>query len=154
MLKPAPAPERATWIATLAKAPLSQLEAQIAPLDDLPPYAFLRQPEIGLTMVRGRVEGTGAPFNLGEMTITRCVVQLTHGENAIAGFGYVAGRSRRHAELAAFCDALLQHPDWQAVIQAQVIEPLQQFAAKQRATQAAEVEATRVNFFTMLRGEG
>ena len=119
-----------------------------------PDYGFLRSPEIGLAMVRGRTEGTGEPFNLGEMTVTRCVVQLAGPEGeAISGFGYVAGRSQRHGELAALCDALLQHSDWQAAVQAQVIEPLQAAAAAARAAEAAQVESTRVNFFTMLRGE-
>jgi alpha-D-ribose 1-methylphosphonate 5-triphosphate synthase subunit PhnG len=142
-------------MAILAKAPLSLLETCVAALGDLPTYTFLRSPEIGLAMVRGRVDGTGAPFNLGEMTLTRCVVQMAvPTAPAIAGFGYVAGRSRRHAELAAVCDALLQHPDWQALVCEQVLQPLEAAAQARRETQAAQSEATRVNFFTLLRGEG
>lgn len=133
----------------LAKAPLTLLEQCVATLEGVPEYGFLRSPEVGLTMVRGRAEGTGQPFNLGEMTLTRCVVQL----GGITGFGYVAGRSKRHAELAALCDGLLQHPDWEGQVQQQVIAPLQVEAQEKRDRNAAEVESTRVNFFTMLRGE-
>lgn len=136
-------------MSVLAKAPLMLLEECVATLDDVPGYGFLRSPEVGLTMVRGRAEGTGQPFNLGEMTLTRCVVQL----DELTGFGYVAGRSKRHAELAAVCDGLLQHPGWHDRVQAQVIIPLQAAAQAKRERQAAEVESTRVNFFTMLRGE-
>ncbi|MEM8810012.1 MAG: phosphonate C-P lyase system protein PhnG, partial [Cyanobacteria bacterium P01_G01_bin.38] len=68
-------------------------------------------------------------------------------------FGYVAGRSHRHAELAAFCDALLQHPSWHHKIYSTVITPLEQAAKTNRDHQARQVEATRVNFFTMQRGE-
>lgn len=142
-------------MAILAKAHLDQLEALISSLKSLPEYTFLRPPEIGLAMVRGRAEGIGNPFNLGEMTLTRCVVQIEAvAAEAIAGFGYVAGRSHRHAELAALCDALLQHPDWHNLINAQVIQPLQQSARDRLSQQVAETEATRVNFFTMPRGEG
>lgn len=147
-------------MSTLAKAPLPLLEECIQALEGLPEYGCLRSPEIGLTMVRGRVEGTGQPFNLGEITITRCVVQLSLADDgqgkgeAIAGFGYVAGRSQRHAEIAALCDALLQHPGWQSRVQSQVIEPLQAAAREKQMIQEAEVESTRVNFFTLLRGEG
>lgn len=138
----------------LAKAALAQLEDCVTAMGTLPDYRCLRSPEIGLVMVRGRAEGTGQPFNLGEMTLTRCVVQLAETQGAaIVGFGYVAGRSLRHAELAAVCDALLQHPEWRAIVQAQVIEPLQATAQEQRAAQAAQTETTRVNFFTLLRGE-
>lgn len=154
MVDTAQAPLRPTWMSALAKAPLALLEERIATLGTLPQYHFLRMPEIGLAMVRGRAEGTGQPFNLGEMTLTRCVVQLElFGDGSISGFGYVAGRSQRHAELAAVCDALLQHPDWQAQVQAQVIEPLQGAAHEKRIAETAEVESTRVNFFTLLRGE-
>jgi alpha-D-ribose 1-methylphosphonate 5-triphosphate synthase subunit PhnG len=141
-------------MSALAKAPLALLEEQVATLGALPEYRFLRSPEIGLAMVRGRAEGAGQPFNLGEMTMTRCVVQLERaGDDSISGFGYVAGRSQRHAELAAVCDALLQHQDWQFKVQTQVIEPLKVAADAQRAAETAEVESTRVNFFTLLRGE-
>ncbi len=145
---------RSRWMATLAKGSLEQLEVQVATLGELPSYRFLRSPEIGLVMVRGRMDGTGAPFNLGEMPITRCVVQLEGpADVVIAGFGYVAGRSHRHAELAAVCDALLQHPDWYPRLQTQVLDPLQAAASAANATIAAEVEATRVNFFTLMRGD-
>lgn len=146
---------RARWMAVLSQATLTQLELCLSALEDMPAYHFLRSPEIGLAMVRGRAAGTGAPFNLGEMTITRCVVQFPGPDgDAIAGFGYVAGRSRRHAELAAVCDALLQHPDWRDRVRVQVIEPLVAAAEQQATEVAAQVEATKVNFFTLLRGEG
>lgn len=146
---------KSSWMATLAKAPLSLLEERVETLGQSPRYEFLRTPEIGLTMVRGRVGGTGQPFNLGEMTITRCIVHVYFDPDheSLAGFGYVAGRSPRHAELAAICDALLQHPDWHATVQTQVINPLQVAAQEKRSVEAAEVESTRVNFFTLVRGE-
>lgn len=146
---------RQQWMATLAKADLTDLEAKVTALDNLPEYQFLRSPEIGLTMVRGRAGGTGAVFNLGEMPLTRCVVQLLQPglTEPITGFGYVAGRSKRHAELAALCDGLLQHQDWHASVQAGVIEPLQAAYQDQQAAQSRQTEATRVNFFTLLRGE-
>lgn len=145
---------RQSWMATLAKVSLMQLDQQVSTLRDLPNYAFLRPPEIGLTMVQGRTGGTGQPFYLGEMTLTRCVVKLETPdlEQPIVGFGYVAGRSLRHAELAAFCDALLQHPDWHDLIQTQVILPLQAIAQQQQTKQQRQAESTRVNFFTLVRG--
>lgn len=145
---------RQSWMATLAKADLPQLEQQVSSFSDLPNYGFLRHPEIGLTMVQGRTGGTGHPFYLGEMTVTRCVVKLEIPDldEPIAGFSYVAGRSQRHAELAALCDALLQHPAWHDRIQAQVILPLQVIAQQQQAQQQRQAEATRVNFFTLVRG--
>ena len=147
--------ERQAWMATLAKAELTELEKLIN-LEKLPSYSFLRSPEIGLVMVQGRAGGTGKPFNLGEMTITRCVV-LVEGlgtQTDITGFGYVGGRSHRHAELAALCDALLQTPQWYYELQAQVIQPLQTALAEKQELQQRQTAATKVNFFTMVRGEG
>lgn len=61
---------RQSWMATLAQAATDRLEQCVAELDGLPVYQFLRSPEVGLTMVRGRAGGDGQPFNLGEMTLT------------------------------------------------------------------------------------
>ncbi len=83
-----------------------------------PPTAVasvLRGPEAGLVMVRGRTGGGGAPFNLGEMTTTRCTVRTDAG---FVGHAYVAGRDERLAEVAALADALLQDPERQAGIAA------------------------------------
>ncbi|MCM0592474.1 MAG: phosphonate C-P lyase system protein PhnG [Gloeotrichia echinulata IR180] len=146
---------RQAWMATLAKAESELLEKLVNKLGDLPKYKLLRNPEIGLAMVRGRAGGTGTVFNLGEMTMTRCVVQLeSQEEQAIAGFGYVAGRSHRHAELAAVCDALLQTSNWHDQIQSEVIQPLQIQSQQQQELNQRQTAATKVNFYTMVRGEG
>ena len=105
-------PERQGWMSILARAELQQLEDLIESLvskfHDLPNYTFLRNPEIGLVMVQGRAGATGEAFNPGDMTMTRCVVQLKDMVDGlpISGFGYIGGRSQRHAELAALCDAV------------------------------------------------
>ncbi|EFA72697.1 hypothetical protein CRD_02072 [Raphidiopsis brookii D9] len=153
-------PERQSWMSTLARAELQQLEDLIESLvtnfHDLPNYTFLRNPEIGLVMVQGRAGATGKAFNLGDMTITRCVVQLKDMVDGlpISGFGYIGGRSQRHAELAALCDALLQTTLWHDQVQTTVILPIQQSLAKQQDRKQRQTAATKVNFFTMVRGEG
>ena len=141
--------DRQSWIGVLAKSSVVDLEKQVAKLKNLPQYTFLRQPEIGLTMVRSRAGGTGEVFNLGEMTITRCVVKF----EATTGFGYVGGRSKRHAELAAVCDGLLQQEDWFEKIRDRVIEPLKEILYQKQTQQQDQTDATKVEFFTMLRGE-
>src|SRR4051812_43175154 len=111
--------------ATVAKAGMDELEEAWAVLPDRPAYVWLRRPETGLAMVRGRIGGTGAPFNLGEMTMTRAAVQITLSDGAaVAGFGHVAGRNGRHAELAAALDAMVQHPAWRDAVERQVVAPL------------------------------
>ena len=140
---------RQAWMGILAKSSMTDIERQVKTLGELPKYTFLRQPEIGLAMVRGRAGGTGEVFNLGEMTITRCVVKI---ENA-TGFGYVGGRSKRHAELAAVCDGLLQEKRWQEIVDIRVIQPLQEIIQQKQAQQQSQTDATTVEFFTMLRGE-
>ncbi|MEL7226298.1 MAG: phosphonate C-P lyase system protein PhnG [Cyanobacteria bacterium J06576_12] len=147
---------RQIWMGTLAKAPINRLEALTGQLEAVPEYQFLRSPETGLTMVRGRAGGVGQVFNLGEMTLTRCVVQLAggaNGEETITGFGYVGGRSHRHAELAALCDGLMQHQDWHARVQKIVIEPLQEIAHQASEQKQQQTASTKVDFFTLLRGE-
>lgn len=112
-------------------------------------HRFIRPAEIGMVMVRGRMGSDGAPFNLGEMTVTRCVVQLADGRH---GHSYIAGRSKFQAELAALADAQLQGEE-QAYWMHHLIEPLQQKQDAQRAAKEAESAATKVDFVTMVRGE-
>ncbi len=102
-------------------------------------------------MVRGRIGGDGAPFNLGEATVSRAAVRLSTGE---VGFGYTLGRDRQKAQMIALCDALIQSADHAGAVEAKVLAPLRAAIAAERNRKAAETAATRVDFYTMVRGEG
>lgn len=117
----------------------------------VPAYEDLREPENGLVMVRGRIGGDGAPFNLGEATVSRTAVRLATGE---VGFGYVLGRDRQKARMIALCDALMQSIGHAEIIETKVIAPLRTQMISDRNQKAAETAATRVDFYTMVRGEG
>jgi len=138
--------ERRRWIGILARAGAFGIEARLAAAAPLPPYALLRGPETGLVMVRGRAGGDGVPFNLGEMTVTRCAVRL---EDGTVGHAYLAGRDRRGAELAAALDAALQDPARRSALLAEVVEPLAAEQAEARAVTARKAAATRVRFLAM-----
>jgi alpha-D-ribose 1-methylphosphonate 5-triphosphate synthase subunit PhnG len=101
-------------------------------------------------MVRGRIGGTGAPFNVGEMTVTRCSVRLADGT---IGHGYLAGRNGDHARLAAILDAMLQHPDHGLALFDRVIVPLEMRRDVRLRDRSAKSAATKVDFFTMVRGD-
>jgi alpha-D-ribose 1-methylphosphonate 5-triphosphate synthase subunit PhnG len=137
---------RKDWMATLAKAAPSRLAAL---MPDLPPHDTLRTPEVSAVMVRGRAGATGAPFNLGEMTVTRASVRLACGT---VGHAWVMGRDKAHARRAAIADALLQ-TEVAAETMAHIIAPLQAEALAASAARAAKAAATKVEFFTMVRGE-
>ena len=113
-----------------------------------PPISVLRGPEAGLVMVRGRAGGGGAPFNLGEMTVTRCTVRTDCG---FVGHAYVAGRDERQAELAALARCAAAGPG--AAVAAccgDVIATVGGGAAgAARRDVAAKAAATRVQFFAM-----
>jgi alpha-D-ribose 1-methylphosphonate 5-triphosphate synthase subunit PhnG len=146
---------RQRWLGVLAKASLAELEAAWQGLGDKPQYRALRPSETGLVMVRGRIGGSGRPFNFGEMTMTRAAVQLIDAGNTVSqtGFGYVGGRSGRRAELVAVFDALLQDPARHDAIADAVVEPLASGQAAATAARAAKAMASKVDFFTMVRGE-
>ena len=138
--------DRKEWMSVLAKAPAARLAAL---LPDLPKHDFLRPPEIGAVMVQGRTGATGAPFNLGEMSVTRCSLRLADGP---VGHAYVQGRDKGHATRAAIVDALMQTKGALA-IQTNVLAPLRTEAAARRDLRAGKAAATKVEFFTMVRGE-
>ena len=117
----------------------------------LPDHEILREPENGLVMVRGRIGGDGAPFNLGEATVARAAVRLSTGE---VGIGYTLGRDRQKARMIALCDALIQTSDHADGVEAQVLAPLRARMMSERSRRAAETAATRVDFYTLVRGEG
>lgn len=135
--------ERRAVMGLLSRARPERLAALLPSLTEA---VDLRAPQIGTMMVQGRIGGTGAPFNMGEMTVTRCVVQL----GAVTGHAHVQGRDKDHARRAAVIDAL-----WQADPEAVsgVLATLQAEEAARRQSRAAKAAATRVEFFTLVRGE-
>lgn len=141
---------RRAAMAVLGEAQTHDIAAGLAALGPTPAHDELRPAETGLVMVRGRIGGDGAPFNLGETTVTRCAVQLASGE---IGFGYVLGRDRDKARLAALCDALWQSADYRAAVERNVLAPLRAQQQERLARTRAETADTKVDFFTLVRGD-
>jgi len=139
---------RTDWMGLLARSTPEALAARLAGRD-LPPHDWLRPPETGTVMVRGRTGGTGAPFNLGEVTATRCTLRLADGTE---GHAFVQGRSVAHATRAALVDALMQGAE-AGEIRREVLAPLAEAERARRAERAGKAEATRVEFETMVRGD-
>jgi alpha-D-ribose 1-methylphosphonate 5-triphosphate synthase subunit PhnG len=110
----------------------------------------VRRPETGLVMMRGKIGGDGAPFNVGEATVTRAVVKLQGGE---IGYSYLLGRSSDRAWNAAIIDALGQSPDRRAQLDEIFIGPVMARTAGEKTQKHIETEATRVDFFTLVRGD-
>jgi alpha-D-ribose 1-methylphosphonate 5-triphosphate synthase subunit PhnG len=141
---------RAQWMSLLAQAEPAELalamEAFAPPADAT---TWLRPPQTGLYMLRGRIGGTGPQFNLGEVSVTRCSVQI--GERI--GHAWVRGSNGRHAELAACADALMQDAEQHPHLRARVLEPLRQSQHRRRATASRKAAASKVEFFTVVRGE-
>jgi alpha-D-ribose 1-methylphosphonate 5-triphosphate synthase subunit PhnG len=78
-------------------------------------------------------------------------VRLLSGE---IGFGYTLGRDKDKARMIALCDALLQSEEFAGRVEAKVIAPLRAGLLATRQRKAEQSAATRVDFFTMVRGEG
>ncbi|PHQ71913.1 MAG: phosphonate C-P lyase system protein PhnG [Sneathiella sp.] len=135
---------------TLARASETDLEEFWDLYGKATEYDFLRPPEFGLVMVQGRAGGNGQKFNLGEMSVTRCSVLLSDGT---VGHAYIAGRKRRHAEIAAVFDALLQNQKRHDKLNEMVIAPLADKRARALSDRSRKAAATKVDFFTMVRGE-
>ncbi|MEL6373306.1 MAG: phosphonate C-P lyase system protein PhnG [Pseudomonadota bacterium] len=110
----------------------------------------VRPPDVGLVMVRGRMGGSGAPFNVGEATVSRAVVELESGE---VGYGHVLGRDPHKAKAAALVDALGQIAALSATLEQAFTRPVSARLASERAEHRAKTDATKVDFFTLARGE-
>lgn len=141
---------RQQWMSVLANACFINLTQhwQVLQLD--PPCEIIRQPEVGLARLQGRIGGKGERFNFADTTITRAAIRLSDGT---LGYGYLRGRDKQHALLAAMIDGLLQQSEYRILLQTKLIAPLlhlQQQAEQQIATQASQ---SKVDFFTVVRGE-
>ena len=141
---------RKVAMAVLAHAEAGEIAARLRDLS-VPDHQDLRAPENGLVMLRGRVGGDGAPFNMGEATVSRAAVRLESGE---VGFGYTLGRDSEKARLIALCDALVQSHDFASGVEREVIAPLREQLLARRRQAAERTAATKVDFYTMVRGEG
>ncbi|TCD13366.1 phosphonate C-P lyase system protein PhnG [Oricola cellulosilytica] len=139
--------ERLSTLASASSAELIELWDR-AGIDSA--CEMVRGPEIGLVALRGRIGGGGALFNFGEATVTRATVRL---ENGAVGHSVALGRDRRKAKLIAILDALAQDPDMESKIDAEIVGPLKESLVVRDKKRRAETAATKVDFFTMVRGE-
>lgn len=137
--------ERKRWMAVLARASRAEIEALAGP--ELPAHEVMKAPETGTVMVEGRAGGAGRRFNLGEATMTRCIVRLADGA---MGFSYALGRDSRKARLAAILDARLQRESDGALRQG--VSRLAEAQAAARDLASCKAAATKVDFFTLVRG--
>lgn len=138
---------RQHWLSVMSKAQTGELDAALATTGRPADAQWLRRPETGTVMTRGRMGGSGAAFNMGEMTVTRAAVRLADGT---VGMGYAAGRSHRKAELIALLDAVLQQ---RPALADSVLAPIEAALAVMRDEASRKAAATKVEFFTLVRGE-
>ena len=142
--------QRKAAMAVLAHSEAAEILGRLDAIE-LPAHENLREPENGLVMVRGRIGGDGAAFNLGEATVSRAAVRLSTGE---VGFGYTLGRDGEKARMIALCDAMVQSDQFAGLVETRVIAPLRAAVLARRSSKDAETAATRVDFYTLVRGEG
>jgi alpha-D-ribose 1-methylphosphonate 5-triphosphate synthase subunit PhnG len=140
---------RKDWMRVLARAKTCDIAALLQKLPPLPDDELVRPAETGTVMVEGRAGGSGARFNLGEATVTRCVVRI--GEHL--GFSYALGRDREQARLAAKLDALLQDESRRQELLGAVVAPLAVAQEEARTLASRKAAATKVDFFTLVRGD-
>lgn len=139
--------KRQAWLSVLTQQTGALLEYESVLKEN--PYDLLRAPEIGMAMVKGKTAGEGQVFNVGEVTVTRSAVKLPSGE---VGFGYLVGRDKKASELIALADAYLQSESSESW-QKKLIEPLALLLTTEKEALMKKVQTTKVDFFTLVRGE-
>ena len=139
---------RADALSLLARAEAEDLQTAWSSWENRPAINRIRGPEIGLVMVRGKIGGGGAPFNLGEATVARASVRIDSGE---VGHGYCLGRDTDKAELVAVIDALYQREAGN--VEFAILRVLRDAEAAREQRRREEAAATKVEFFTLVRGE-
>ena len=142
--------DRQRWLSVLAHSSAALLEAHWQALNLQPEFTLVRPAEIGLTRLQARMGATGKRFVMGDATVTRAVVQLGDGT---LGYSYLLGRDKAHAERCALIDALLQQPETRALLEEKIITPLAAWRDEQLQLRAREIASSKVDFFTLVRGD-
>lgn len=140
---------RRDWLAVLARISTADLERSWGALEVKPSYVAARNPQIGMMMGEARAGGTGGRFNLGHISVSRAVMRLDSGE---VGVGYCLGHNERKAALIALFDALLQTSRHDEILQT-LIEPQRREQQADRETRSRKAASSKVDFFTMVRGD-
>lgn len=140
--------ERQRWMAVLARADRDVLEKYFSQRV-IPSFSELKKAETGTIMLEGRAGGSGRRFNIGEATVTRCVIKM----GSKMGYSYALGHDRRKAVLAAVADALLQTEAYPEICR-NLIEPLAKAQLEARLLASRKAAASKVDFFTLMRGDG
>ena len=141
--------DRQAWLAVLAHAPHAGLAEKAERFMAAHRFDWLREPETGLALVRARIANRGDRFNLGEVTVTRCIARVSVGEHTTAGVGHVLGRDEQRARWVAQFDALLQQPSLHAELRDEVIASLRAERDAVLAREQARHAASRVSFYTL-----
>ena len=141
---------RQRWMSALAHSEPAALAARMQALRLSPEYETLRAPESGLVQIQGRMGATGSRFFAGDATLTRAAVRLADGT---IGYSWILGRDKNHAERCALIDALLQTESQFRTLMETLIAPLEAEREARISARHAEVNASRVDFFTLVRGD-
>src|SRR5690606_4665201 len=141
---------RQASMALLAQASGEELKALWQNWTEKPQFEVLRGPETGLVMLRGRIGGGGAPFNVGEATVTRATVRLANGS---VGHAYALGRDQEKAKLAALFDEIWLDEGKRSAVESEVLDVLRHRMNAADDKLRGEAAATKVDFFTMVRGD-
>ena len=130
---------RQHWMSVLAHSQPAELAARLNALNITADYEVIRAAETGLVQIQARMG-----------TLTRAAVRLTDGT---LGYSWVLGRDKQHAERCALIDALMQQNRHFQNLSETLIAPLDADRMARIAARQAEVNASRVDFFTMVRGD-
>ncbi|MGV3553336.1 phosphonate C-P lyase system protein PhnG [Rhizobium sp.] len=140
---------RSERMTLLASSDPADLERHWKSLDPYPAVNWTRRPQVGAVAVRARASRTGALFELGEMTVTRCSVEV----DGAAGYAYVAGRNKRHAAIAAVFDALAESGGCHFPKIADILVDLRSTLECRRTAKMARARTSAVDFFMQLQEE-
>ncbi|MEQ6280668.1 phosphonate C-P lyase system protein PhnG [Kluyvera cryocrescens] len=141
---------RQHWMSVLSHCDPASLATKMSALNITAQYEVIRAAETGLVQLQGRMGGTGERFFAGDATLTRAAVRLSNGT---LGYSWILGRDKPHAERCALLDALLQQPAHYQTLLETLITPLEADRTARIAARQAEINASRVDFFTLVRGD-
>ncbi|MFH2093346.1 MAG: phosphonate C-P lyase system protein PhnG [Pseudomonadota bacterium] len=141
---------REDWIGLLGSADPADLESALEKLNHSIEFTHIVKPETGMLMVQAKADGSNSRFNLGEITVSKCILEIN---GQYMGAGWTMGSNLRHAELAALFDGLFQDPLLQETLNQTLIPLLKDKQLAKDERRLKDAADTKVEFFTLKRGE-
>ncbi len=129
----------------LAHTDIEKLEKEVEELEKLHKVSLIKEPEMGLAMVKIKDGVYNEKFYIGEVLITECSVHV----DGVLGIGIAQGDSPKRAYLMGVIDGVFNSKERDKVEITSILEGWEKSIEDKYQEEKAMIEGSKVKFETM-----